>query len=216
VRREDVSAALKVLKMKPNSKNFWAGVARRCRLDVEDIRHRKDWRAVPLTYDEVEERLSCENPDPNNCRKNGIYSMPLFADDTAEHIEASDNVPDLVSPVSSPPLTTDEDLSDREELHASIIDQRASHAEELRLWELLGQPPPSFPAFPAPVITGEISDDIEASNRPRGKLKTKEDLVDWQDRTLYRNEWEEFGPNTTAVEEELSENRRKRRRIEPE
>jgi hypothetical protein len=219
VRREDVSAALKVLKMKPNSKNFWAGVARRCRLDVEDIRNRKDWRAVPLTYDEVEERLSCETPDPNMSRKNSIYSMPPFADDTEEHIEASDNVPDPASPASSPRLTADEDLSDREELHASIIDQRASHAEELRLWELLGQPPPSFPASPAPVITGEINDDpndnIKASNRPTGKLKTKQDLVDWRDRTLYRNEWEEFGHNTTAVDEELSENRRKRRRIEP-
>ena len=224
VRRDDVNTVLHVLKMKPDSKVFWAGVARRCHLDVDDIQNRKDWQRAPLTYDEVEEQLTSETPYPKISRRDCRPGSPLFSNESMEYSGSSDNGAGSVASNSSPSVTTDGNLSDPEELQASIIDQRASHAEELRLWGLLRPPSPSsLSSSPMPDVkiesggdhhdSDDDGDNDKAHNRRIGERKTKQDLVDWRDRTLYRNEWEEFGPDTSAVEKELMGNRRKRRRL---
>lgn len=56
VHSKDVKAALDILGMKHNSREFWIRVARRCRLNVVGG---NNWRSGPeLSYDEVERRLS--------------------------------------------------------------------------------------------------------------------------------------------------------------
>lgn len=56
VHSKDIKAALDILGMKHNSREFWIRVARRCRLNVIGG---KNWRSGPeLSYDEVERRLS--------------------------------------------------------------------------------------------------------------------------------------------------------------
>ncbi|PGH28734.1 hypothetical protein GX50_08524 [[Emmonsia] crescens] len=219
VRREDVGAALDMLRMSHNSRQFWIGASRRHNLDVEDIRHRKGFKPVPLTYNEVEEELSLEGTRSRTSRASSVAQSVAVSENQseAEGLSNDDYSVSAVSNPSSPNNTTsdeDEPLSDPEEIHAASIDRKSSRIEELRLWRQLSQSPPQSLLVEHGDSDIEMGgDDKIAAVRPQGIRKTKQDLIGWRDRVLYRSEWEEFGPDTTLVEEELSENRRKRRRI---
>ncbi|KKZ61336.1 hypothetical protein EMCG_04055 [[Emmonsia] crescens] len=219
VRREDVGAALDMLRMSHNSRQFWIGAPRRHNLNVEDIRHRKGFKPVPLTYNEVEDELSLEGTRSRTSRASSVAQSAAVSENQseAEGLSNDDSSVSAVSNPSSPNNTAsdeDESLSDPEEIHAVSIDRKSSRIEELRLWRQLSQSPPHSLLVEHEDSDIEMGgDDKIAAVRPLGIRKTKQDLIDWRDRVLYRNEWEEFGPDTTLVEEELSENRRKRRRI---
>ncbi|OJD18429.1 hypothetical protein AJ78_01548 [Emergomyces pasteurianus Ep9510] len=212
VRREDVGAALDTLKMSHDSRKFWIGAPRRHDLDVEDIRHAKGFKPVPLTYDEVEEQLSLDGTRSKISRASSVAQSVSVSENQSEAEALSGDEDSSVSTVSS---VEDEPLSDPEEIHAELMDQKSSRIEELQLWRQLKQSPPQS------LLLENGDSDVEmggvdkgAAVRPLGTRKTKQDLIDWRDRILYRSEWEEFGLETTLVEEELSEKRRKRRRIE--
>ncbi|KLJ13828.1 hypothetical protein EMPG_11248 [Blastomyces silverae] len=222
VRREDVGAAVDILRMSHNSRQFWIGAPRRHNLDVADIRHRKGCKPLPLTYNEVEAELSLEGTRSRTSRASSVALSVAVSENQSEAEEppTNDSSDSGVSNPSSPSSTTsndDEDEShlDPEEIHAASMDQKSSRIEELRLWKLLNQsPPPSLLPEHEDSDIEMGGDDKIAVARPSGTQKTKQDLIDWRDRVLYRSEWEEFGPDTIPVEEELSENRRKRRRLE--
>ncbi|KAG5289187.1 hypothetical protein I7I48_08446 [Histoplasma ohiense] len=217
VRSEDVGAALDVLRMSHNSRQFWIGAPRRHNLNVEEIRHRKGFKPVSLTLDEVEEDLSLEGTRSRGSRASSI-AQSVFASENqldAEDLSDSESSDSEVLNTSSPNNTTsddDEPLSDPEEQHAASIDQKSSRVEELRLWRQLSQSPPrSLLREYEDSDTG--GDNKTTATRQSGNRKTRKDLIDWRDRLLYRSEWEEFGPDTVLLEEELSDNRRKKRRL---
>ncbi|EGE77900.1 hypothetical protein BDDG_00837 [Blastomyces dermatitidis ATCC 18188] len=221
IRREDVGAAVDILRMSHNSRQFWIGAPRRHNLDVADIRHRKGCKPLPLTYNEVEEELSLEGTRSRTSRASSVALSVAVSENQSEAEESpgKDSVSGVSDP-STPSKTTsddDEDEShlDPEEIHAASMDQKSSRIEELRLWKLLNQSPPRS------LLPEHEDSDIEMGGddkiavvRLSGTQKSKQDLIDWRDRVLYRSEWEEFGPDTIFVEEELSENRRKKRRLE--
>lgn len=199
IKPRDVRSALSVLNMKRDRSDYWTGLARRCNLDVVDSRHLKGWKAVPVNHIEVEDILSGvasdqttsnEKPDPEN----------------AANGEPSDDDDSVLSDVHSFPEP--QLYLSLEDEHAEAVDQKTSNIEEQRLWERLGHP---LPASFEPYIKPE--DEDAQLRRPPGERKTKEDLVDWRDRTLYRSEWEEYENEIYDIYEELSENRRKRRRV---
>jgi hypothetical protein len=103
--------------------------------------------------------------------------------------------------------------SDAEEDHANHQDQEYNRREEVRLWQILNQPIP--PLLELPIVPEEEMGE-DSKTRPPVARRTREDMVGWRERTLYRAEWEEFGDVGSELEEELQENRRKRRRIEAE
>ncbi|EDN07321.1 predicted protein [Histoplasma mississippiense (nom. inval.)] len=82
-------------------KLFWIGAPRRHNLKVEEIRHRKGFKPVSLTYDEVEEDLSVE----------GTRSRGSHASSIAQSVFASENQPNA------------EDLSDSESSDSEIRNQ---------------------------------------------------------------------------------------------
>ncbi|PGH05797.1 hypothetical protein GX51_02770 [Blastomyces parvus] len=221
VRREDVGAALDILRMNHNSRQFWIGAPRRLNLDVADIRHLKGFKPLPLTYNEVEEELSLEGTRSRTSRASSIALSVAISENQseAEDSPGNDFSNSGVSNPSSPSnITSDDDEEeshlDPEEIHAAAMDQKSSRIEELHLWKQLDQsPPPSLlPEHEDPDMEMGGDDKITVA-RPSGTQKTKQDLIDWRDRVLYRSEWEELGPDTIFVEEELSENRRKKRRL---
>ncbi|KAJ5191376.1 uncharacterized protein N7498_010361 [Penicillium cinerascens] len=107
----------------------------------------------------------------------------------------------------------EEQDSDAEEVHAAHVDQEYDRREEVRLWQTLNQPIP--PLLELPIVPEEEMGE-DSKDRPFVVRRTREDMVDWRERTLYRAEWEEFGDIGSELEEDLQENRRKRRRIEAE
>ncbi|PTU17853.1 hypothetical protein P175DRAFT_0425119, partial [Aspergillus ochraceoroseus IBT 24754] len=193
VRSSDVRKAARLLNMKRNSSDFWIGLARRCCLDVADIRHKKGWKTIRLNYDEVEGVLSGKTQLPNE-----PYERP-----SSEIISRRISEASIASESSFDPQDDEDDL---EVAHAEALDQKISHAQELHCWTLIGKPPPA--SFSAQV------QDIKLPPRPKGKRKTMEELVDWRDRTPYHSEWEEYGYETRELHKKLRRNHRKRRRIE--
>ncbi|KAG2021863.1 hypothetical protein GB937_004413 [Aspergillus fischeri] len=215
VRSRDVKTALNVLNMPQDRFDFWVGLARRCSLQVADLRHKKGWQSELMDYDEVEDILSGKVPvdeslDARSASRRRSESHARH--DTVE--EDDDDVSDVYSYassiLSSPEMTPiDEPSVNLEEEHAEEIDQLNNASEEMRLWNLMGQPAPSG-------MSSLASNTEQGSKlrKPIGERKTKEDLVNWRDRTLYRSDWEEYGHEVHDLYEDLSENRRKRRRIE--
>jgi hypothetical protein len=89
----------------------------------------------------------------------------------------------------------DDDLSDPEEIYASRVDRKADREEELRIWEALERHPPAASLNTNADLDTESGtkaggDDEEPYHKPLTKRKTREELVDWRERTLYRSEWE--------------------------
>lgn len=223
VRTRDVHAALNVLEMRRDRADYWVGLARRCSLEVADLRHRVGWEPVPLSYDEVEGILSGEIPFDTEAvagtRSASRQRRPSQTDDendgedTGERHSEDESEPgsEAASVLSSPIVSSDEEElpADLEEEHAEQVDEQASRREERRLWEMMGRPVPASVAV-------EIKDEDELESklqRPTGERKTKEDLVSWRDRTLYRSEWEEYGHEVFDLYEEMSQDRRKKRRV---
>ncbi|KAL1850618.1 hypothetical protein Plec18170_006903 [Paecilomyces lecythidis] len=223
VKPRDVRAALDVLNMKSDTFDFWIGVARRCNLDVADIRHRKGWTTNYMSYDEVETALSGSIASREESASRHLSETQ--GEVTDEDEDDDDEMSEVLSSPrsgshSSPPASEDEgvapDHEPSEDTHAEHIDQQTSKTEELRIWQLLGQHAPSGME---PVIKLEDGDrvldsSLIESRKPVGARKRKEDLVDWRDRVLYRSEWEEYGYGIFEIEETLDQNRRKRQRIE--
>ncbi|OJJ41842.1 hypothetical protein ASPWEDRAFT_48321 [Aspergillus wentii DTO 134E9] len=214
VKPRDVKTALEVLNMKRDSSDFWVGLARRCSLEVADLRHKKGWNAVCMDHDEVEDVLSGKmSIDVMSERSvSQVRSGSRFRDRRSDNEDMDDNDDshsDTNSRASAEPVTGEEEQpSDLEDEHAENVDQKSSGLEELQLWQLLGQRAPS--QLESLVKDEEVSKTVR---KPVGDRKTQQELVDWRDRTLYRSDWEEYGSDTFDLYEDLSENRRKRRRL---
>jgi RNA polymerase I-specific transcription initiation factor RRN5 len=220
VRTRDIRAALDVLNMKHNTFKFWVGLARRCSLDVADIRNKKGWKADYMGYDEVEDALSGRRFFSKPAGRS--TSRPLEENDDGdeeedEDVEEESEDLSLSSPrsrrSSSHSLADsefDEEAdADEEDIYVEYIDQQKSRDEELRIRELLHCP--IMETLPPVVKTEDGS--APTPPMPNFERKTKEDLIDWRDRTLYRSEWEEYRDTLDNLNEDLAENRRKRRRI---
>lgn len=207
VKSRDVRAALEVLNMKQDNSDFWIRLARRCSLDVVDSRHQKGWKTIPMDHNEVEDYLSGATSDDK------IASNSIEAENGIEKDSGEDNDSVISDVRSSPdPISKEEQLYlSVEDEHAETLDQKASTLEEHRLYHLLNHPRPSD--LDPNIKTEDNEGNTKGPRRPTGERKTREDLVDWRDRTLYRSEWEEYGNEILDVHEEIAENRRKRRRI---
>ncbi|KAA8646946.1 uncharacterized protein ATNIH1004_005625 [Aspergillus tanneri] len=210
IKSRDVRTALKVLNMKRDRFGFWVGLARRCNLEVADIRHRKGWKSVYMDYDEVEEILSDKarlTPEPGGRSASRHRSKSRISHVTEG--DDADTGSDSDEFLSSPALSSDEEPLplDEEDEHAEQVDQKVNHMEELHLWTMLDQS--SSVSLNPPAENNK--EDV--TRRPTGKRKTPEDLVNWRDRTLYRGDWEEYGHGIFDVYKDLSKNRQKRRRL---
>lgn len=220
VRKTDVRAALNVLNMKRNRYSYWVGIPRKYGLEVSDIRNAKGWRKSHLSHGEVEDYLSKswsnrryptrKTPEPEEgSPQNPSTERDGHGDDESAHSSSS-------SPVSLLGESDEELPADLEAEHAEQLDHKTSNLEESRLWTALDRPVPAHLDIP---VKGEGSGDESEGDpntvrRPVGQRKSREELVGWRNRTLYRSDWEEYGNGIFDIYTELSENRRKRRRTE--
>lgn len=208
VRRQDVLCTLETLGLDANATATWCGVARKCNLKVyEDVRYRKAW-GERFTYDEVEEALA--NTENRRGRyRSRTRSPTAHVDDDSElgsdsasdsqssdesRLGDSDVIPSseessAESEGELPDLTQDHGAeSERvkqellQDTYMEIYDQRARHAEERRLWKVLGEDPGTKMDLAA----------IRLPERPLPPTKTDEDLVDWTDWIDYEAQWEAF------------------------
>ena len=222
VRRRDVSTALDLLGMKPNSKTYWRGVARRCNLEVWDKLRGYQTSGKRYSYDEVERLLGSDlggrsvkvetsnakspgNPDDGN---------DVSAEEQSHKRTGSQSASDFPFTTDTDPETSDTSLTnhvpsieaaDRHEarLHERMdaMDRIQSKAEEKRLWESLGASPPPD--------SGSDDSDLEPVQIRRSVGRNPRDHEDWTDWLNYRAEWESFDTPVPA-EAFLSTERRRR------
>lgn len=220
VRAHDVRAALNVLNMKHNMYGFWIGLPRRCSLDVADLRNRKGWNASYKTYEDVEDILSKRLPGETSHERS--FSTPreenLPHNDSIEHDGETNNDENENAPRAPLHIGLGDDLeeelpTDLEDNHAEIVDHKTSTLEEVHLWKTLGLPVPANIDIPVK-SEDEGEEDPNERRKPNAQRKTKEEMVDWRDRTLYRSDWEQHGEGIFDIYDQLSESRRKRRRTE--
>ncbi len=202
VRRRDVQAALDMLGMKSECRNFWAELARRHKLRVYDhVRHRTvsgkrysyedierilsheelaqevsmDYRESPAPYENHSASPSKEDPDESDAAKEENST------NDPESIAASEEdfpkLPDQSNKNQARELRNREQQQDE---YMETLDQQATQEEERRLWKALGVDP------------DEKMDvqDIKLPDNPQPPFKSKEDLVDWKDSLDYAAEWE--------------------------
>ncbi|KAF2101450.1 hypothetical protein NA57DRAFT_53418 [Rhizodiscina lignyota] len=116
VTSQDVKAALRILGMKENARDFWIWTARRCGVVLTDM-GRKD----ELSYEETEAFLSGSSVPP-----------PVEQSDTEE----MSSLPDLDEDEDDRRLAA---LEAEHERYAEELDQRAAVEEQARLLEALGE-----------------------------------------------------------------------------
>ncbi|KAE8394555.1 hypothetical protein BDV23DRAFT_179708 [Aspergillus alliaceus] len=222
VKSRDIRTALDVLKMKRDGYDFWTGLARRCSLEVKDSRHRKGWKSVRLNHDEVEDMLSGKvaiDAESNRSTSRHRSESRRWGETDGEQTDSGEDDDESrsefeprrspVPPAPPSPEFSDEELPlDIEDEHAEQEDQKASCLGELEVWEALDRPAPSF------LVAIKEESQNSKTRKPTGERKSKQELVDWRESTLYHSDWEEYGHEVYDIYEEISEMRRKRRRID--
>ena len=204
VRKQDIVAALNVLGIKHNSWIFWAGVAKRCALNVYDDGHDQEVGHSPLDSTEVEKRLSqggvhdeddefevldADDINEDASTASNISSALSAEDDLNISDHTSDRFDGSASPAGSDCSSKSSRVSNQDfDTHAEARDAAASLDEEKRLWELLEKQPPE-PPNPDNIVNPRVSN---------GERKTGDDLDDWRAWTNYAPEWEIY---TKAIPE---------------
>ena len=215
VRREDVTAALNVLGMKHTAHSYWAGVAKRCNLDVYEDLKRKTVEGKKLDYEEVERRLN----QPRRYKTKSAATTPegndRYSSTSARRSVHENNFSisehtseDLTEATAS---TYDSEFSHRQcrnnastsaipeqdqDVYAEAIDLQASHLEEQRLWKMLSQEAPERTQLR----------ETKLPKNPGANRKSREDLDDWRGWVSYVGEWEAHEIPISASE--LTTNRR--------
>ena len=227
----DMKAAVGLLGLESNARDYWTSLARRCRLNVVDGRGRVRKRVLHgdiLSYDEVEavlaggktledQRLNSSSPGHGAGKLSRPSYFPLNSLPNSPVEVALESEPVSSDEIPSSPALSDSNLSSahpkivrrqnqfdyRQLNYASALDHRNSLKEEGRLWDLIAKP----------LIMNTNLPVVETPKNPGPARKDRDDLVEWRDETNYVAEWE-LG-ETSVPAEHFRRNRmtwRKRRR----
>ena len=221
VRRQDIIAALNVLGMEHNARNYWAKVTKRCNVDVYEDLGRKTAKGEKLSYEEVERRLNeprkyktksgATSPQDNDTSSPKSVESPAHESDLSvseypsEHLSDATASPDEFDDSHQSRNTNafaQERLEQNEDAYAEALDVKASRIEEQRLWKMLGQEAPESIKHEET----ELPKDLGA------KRKSKEDLEDWRCWVDYVGEWEVYDMPVLADEFAANQWRFKSRR----
>ncbi|KAL8952839.1 MAG: hypothetical protein Q9222_001274 [Ikaeria aurantiellina] len=209
VRQGDVLTALNVVGMKPNARDGWANVARRCKLNVY-----RDSKAItsghPMSYSSVERSLmpddlaADEQPSPSSTATTNSSDSEL--DDGSEHSAFSQTSSLISSDYSDVESITSSDRSQLEstsdkqtDAYLEYIDHEASRKEELRLWKMLGKDPPQELRHENPRMVAD----------PGPYRHDRADLEDWRQWVAFKPEWEAY--DMEDLDSDLVENRKRSR-----
>ena len=197
IRRQDVSAALDVLKMRGSVRSYWSGVARRCKLHVFESVEVSGVTGRYYSYDEVEDLLAnyhkidkkdSEVRSVDDRDINGIDSEVSATRSESGLSNGPNGTDDFDNAGPSPSVQSNEErLNEKEqqeeleEEYLETLDQRQSQAEESYLWKLLNEEPAS---------KSDLALGKEKLKTPAAVRKDNMELMDWTSWTEYGAEWE--------------------------
>jgi hypothetical protein len=214
VKKRDVYTAMDMLRMPRDARERWRRVARRCGLRVIEGRWEKNQREVPWKeVEEIPGSRNSQEPtttddeatpgtDHNDFKARAAREgTPLPSPGVSHTVSDDDEESDgqylsgdsgagspHINGTSSSASESAESPLDADEIELQYLesfDQHASREEELRLFDVLGTPPPFIATS-----TAKAEDGLEQLNLAGGRTRKRDD--DWRDWTEYRAEWEEF------------------------
>ncbi|KAJ5958898.1 uncharacterized protein N7479_006048 [Penicillium vulpinum] len=134
-------------------------------------------------------------PEPEPEPESELESEPYSEPEDPDH----DPLPTRESSRMSSPIVSSEELEkDPEEEQADIADQNVSRREEANFLKLMDQPVPTV--LDQQPLKAELAEDETKLLLER---RIKEDISSWRDRTVYRNEWEEYGYDFADLKEDM-------------
>ena len=220
VRRQDVAAALDILDMSHNARDFWVGAARRSKLNVCNSAKGRGFINEPLTFEDIEKALSqsfhgvrCKLATREHDDLTAASQATMQLDESDKDISGYETK----SATNSTPsnngnsLPTLKKSSERQhntqmiqdnpsddgdnDAYAEALDKKASQYEEQRLWRLLGKEPPD----------SIKPDGLKIPKAQAEKSKTADDLEDWRFWVNYVPEWETYETPVPAVDKETNQ-----------
>ncbi|KAF1949016.1 hypothetical protein CC80DRAFT_374271, partial [Byssothecium circinans] len=197
VKPGDVLSAIDLLGMERNSDKRWAGVARRCGLQVEDRQRGAQGngsrRKVP--WDEVERVLTTE--DPGSLNTSGTddvdFKVKAMRSETPRPTAR-------LSLVSSDGIEPTMDALEEELKAVEAFDQAASQRAQAQLCDVLDLSTPIKKDSP------EAKEEKTETKPPRNRFRLPSPSDNWRKWTRYRAEWEEL--RESIPESEFSINKK--------
>ena len=187
ITKHDVRAALDILGLQRNAKDFWIKAARRHSLDVYDPPGRKKqdmpiWERRKLgrrlSYEEMERKLR-----KSHWRKGRERGHEKGEDAGGELSDGDRDVNEFEIPE-----TPEDELALLHEEDAERVDRISSARGEMRLWrDVLER------AVPEHLVEMTEATGGDGDKRPRVQRKNADDLKDWKDGLKYVEPWEADG-----------------------
>lgn len=214
LKNTDISAAMEVFNMRPDSSEYWNGFVKKSGLNIVAATHRKGHANVPVTVEQAQLLL-----DPRRGgRENHISLSQVLGDSPQQHsphkevhLDSSEDLDDSVEEVSE--VAEDEDSgatggpdSDNSEqlpdAQSATIAGHAGHRKRRAMVETAEDDFMELQDYRASVqecrslraMLGIANDDsdikLEDLKRPKKLRKLKEDMEDWSD-IIYTASWEQ-------------------------
>jgi hypothetical protein len=196
VRRADVEAALKILGMKMDAKEYWATLPRRqglrCyRLGSKNV-NRERWVRRWIPVNEAEKYLKGEitklkrkYPRERVVMKAAVDggrsgSTAKRSQSDIEIVDDDEDGEDAVPPRKRHRIEEDFLAKEAEETdYIETVDRQSSTIEERELWKMLEQSPP-------PIVNLK---DIAVGEPPKARSVQPDSSTDWRDWFQYEPEW---------------------------
>lgn len=141
----------------------------------------------------ADDGMSVDGDDGQSIPDASEHSSPAASDGSLSSLLSSDSFNSTTSRVNATDKETirREQQESEEDAYAEALDEHASRKEELDLWKILRREPPAH-------LSVKMEDDLP--RLPKTTRRSKQELVGWRDRIVYRSEWEEHG-EVVPVEE---------------
>lgn len=230
VRRQDVAAALNVLGMSHNSRDFWVRTARKCKLTVYLSPNSKFANDKPLTYEAVEKALSTgydsgesfldvaarEQNGPDAVFQPTIPSWHSIEEDLDRNTSdcLSDNSVHSSLSEGSSPISISQNNGKRRLEGQDVQDDSDDDMHEETYLEALDQKASQYEEQRLWKLLGKETPDsikpeeLRLPKRPLKKRKLDDDLGDWRSWLKYVPEWETY--ETPIPASKFAENRKTR------
>ncbi|MCJ1240177.1 hypothetical protein MMC14_008177 [Varicellaria rhodocarpa] len=227
VRKQEVFAALNILGIKCNRKEYWAKVARRFKLHVSVETRTENERNARLRYSQVESILMESSASEEDASTSSDEDEILPAQPMSSHLPTVQSGNEEERHFSTSWSSSSESIQGdthsiparftnpkrrlkalrhhekAEDTYMQAYDLHNSHDEERRLWISLGRKPPE-------AIDPEI---VELPRLPPAKRKYPEDLIDWRDHIQFQSPWERY--DAPVLAKSFKQNKRVCRRARP-
>lgn len=190
VKVADVAAAVEILGMPANGRDYFTKLARRIGINVSDY-------LTPLSYDDVEERLARETGGISGCRYGKVsdasLSLPLSSPSPSSMHDVEKNDQDDSEEVDLGVSRDDEEFYLKEDKYLEVFDHQQSFKVENEFWKMMENESTER----EDETTSSVENDRDAQESKLSPPSSKSTLdqhaksiLNWREKLEYQASWE--------------------------